>query len=77
MIGISTVQAPFDTEDSKEFPDAFALLALENWCADMQERIYVVSKDKAVLRAAAVSDHMIGIENLDRLLALVASAEGP
>ena len=68
-------QAPFDTEKSKEFPDAFALLALENWCAEMQERIYVVSKDEAVQRTAAESNHMIGIENLDRLLALVASAE--
>ena len=68
-------QAPFDTEGSKEFPDAFALLALENWCADMQERIYVVSKDKAVLRAADESDYLIGIESLDRLFALVVPAK--
>ena len=68
-------QAPFDAEGSKEFPDAFALLALEHWCAAKQERIYVVSKDKAVLRAAGESDHLIGIESLDRLLALVALAE--
>ena len=68
-------QAPFETEGSKEFPDAFALLALEQWCAARQERIYVVSKDKAVLRAADESDLLIGIESLDRLFALVASAE--
>ena len=66
---------PFDTKDSKEFPDAIALLSLENWCVGTQERMYVVSKDKAVLRAADESEHLIGIESLDRLLALVASAE--
>lgn len=68
-------QPPFDAEGSKEFPDAFALLALEHWCAAKQERIYVVSNDKAVLRAAGESDHLIGIDSLDRLLGLVASAE--
>ena len=68
-------QAPFDKEGSKEFPDAIALLALENWCVSTHERIYVVSKDKAVLRAADESAHLIAIDSLDRLLALVASAE--
>ena len=68
-------QAPFDTEGSKEFPDAIALLALEKWCAKTQERIYVVSKDKAVLRAAGKSPYLIGIESLDSLFALVASAQ--
>ena len=68
-------QAPFHTEGSKEFPDAFALLALEQWCVAKQERIYVVSKDTGVLRAADESDHLIGIESLDCLLALVPSAQ--
>ena len=71
-----TGKPPFDTKGSKEFPDAIALLALENWCASTLERIYVVSKDRAVLRAADESEHLIGIGSLDRLLALVASAEG-
>ncbi|MDE0453185.1 MAG: PIN domain-containing protein [Gammaproteobacteria bacterium] len=69
-------QAPFDSEGSKEFPDAFALLAVENWCAAAQERVYVVSKDKAVGRAARASEHLIAVEGLHRLLALVGSAEG-
>ena len=69
-------QAPFDTQDSKEFPDAFALLALENWCSGTQQRIYVVSNDKGVLRAAAESEHLIGVRSLDRLFSLVALAEG-
>ena len=68
-------RAPFDAEGSKEFPDAIALLALEEWCASTQERVYVVSRDRAVQRAAKESSHLIAIESLDRLLALVASAE--
>ena len=68
-------RAPFDTQGSKEFPDAIALLALEKWCASKQERIYVVSKDKAVLRAADQSPHLIGIQSLDRLLSQLTSAQ--
>ena len=41
-----------------------------------QERVYVVSKDKAVGRAAEAREHLIGVDGLHRLLALVASAEG-
>ena len=67
-------KAPFDKEGSKEFPDAIALLALENWCVRNQERIYIVSKDKAVQRAAAGSDWLISVDSLDRLLGLVAEA---
>ena len=70
-------QAPFDRPDSKkEFPDALALLALENWCFGTQQRIYVVSKDNAVLRAAEESEHFIGVEDLDHLLSLVTMAQG-
>ncbi len=69
-------RAPFDDRGSKEFPDAFALLALEGWCVGAQERVYVVSKDKAVGRAAEASEHLIAVCDLDRLFALVASAEG-
>ena len=69
-------RVPFDEKGSKEFPDAIALLALENWCGAAQERVYVVSKDKAVGRAAEASEHLVAVGGLQRLLALVASAEG-
>ena len=70
-------EPPFDELNSKkEFPDAFALLALEDWCFRTEQRIYVVSKDQAVLRAAHASEHLIGVESLERLFSLVASAEG-
>ena len=68
-------QAPFDTKGGKEFPDAFALLALQNWCASTEERVYVVSKDKAMRRAADDCDCLIGIDDLECLFALVAEAQ--
>ena len=69
-------QAPFDEKGSKEFPDAIALLALQAWCASVQESIYVVSRDKAVQRAAKELDHLVAIESLDHLFALITAAEG-
>ena len=68
-------QAPFDKEGSKEFPDAIALLALQAWCASARESIYVVSRDKAVQRAAKERDHLVAIESLDHLFALITAAE--
>ena len=67
--------APFDKEGSKEFPDAIALLALQNWCARAQQSVYVVSKDEAVQRAADGRDHLIAIDSLEHLFALVAAAQ--
>ena len=68
-------QAPFDKTGSKEFPDAIVLFALQEWCTGAQESIYVVSKDKAVQRAAEERDHLIAIDSLDRLFALVTAAQ--
>ena len=68
-------QAPFDKKDSKEFPDAIALLALQEWCAGARESIYVVSRDKAVQRAAKERDHLVAIDSLDRLFALFTAAQ--
>ena len=65
-------RAPFDREGSKEFPDAIALLVLEKWCLQTQECIYIVSKDKAVQRAAARSEWFIAVDSLDCLFSLVA-----
>ena len=68
-------QPPFDKEGSKEFPDAMALLALQQWCTRMQESIYVVSRDEAVRRAADDRDHLIAIDSLEQLFALVTAAQ--
>ena len=68
-------QPPFDTKGGKEFPDAFALLPLQNWCTRTEERVYVVSKDKAMQRAADDCDCLIAIDDLESLFALVAAAQ--
>ena len=67
-------KAPFDSEGSKEFPDALALFALEHWCARLARRMYVVSNDGGVLRAARDSEHFIAMDGLDGLFGLVVSA---
>lgn len=59
---------PFDTAGSKEFPDAFALKALEAWCAANSETMYVVTKDAAVLRHAAASKLLHPLETIEELL---------
>ena len=68
-------QPPFDTKGSKEFPDAFALLALQNWGTRTEEPVYVVSKNKAIGRAADDCDCMVPIDDLESLFALVAAAQ--
>ena len=68
-------QPPFDTKGGKEFPDAFALLALQSWCTRTEERVYVVSKDKAMQRAVGVCDCLVAIDDLESLFALVTAAQ--
>ena len=68
-------QPPFDKEGSKEFPDAIALHALQHWCAHEQESIYVISRDKAVQRAADERDHLIAIDSLERLFDLLIAQD--
>lgn len=66
---------PFDKEGSKEFPDAFALAALEAWCKRTSNRIYIISKDAAVQRAAEESRRFIGVTTLSELLNLYTQAQ--
>ena len=63
-----TRAAPFDGKDSKEFPDGFVLEALSAWCAARQERLYVVTEDGAMGRAAENSDNLIFVRNVHDLL---------
>jgi hypothetical protein len=68
---------PFDTAGSKEFPDAFALKALEAWCAVNGDTMYVVTKDAAVLRYATASKLLHPLETIEELLgAAERSADG-
>lgn len=60
---------PFHGEDSKEFPDAFVLEALSRWCGTECERLYVVTKDGAMLKAASLHPSMLTLPDLHQVLA--------
>lgn len=66
------VVPPFESAEAKkhEFPDAIALLALEEWAAREKTKMLVVSGDKGWLRFCEASDHLIGIDNLAPALGL-------
>lgn len=59
---------PFDQDGSKEFPDAFMLKALEQWCADNGALLHVVTQDAAMSRAANRSEPLRHIATLEELL---------
>ena len=56
-------RAPFGIEKKKdEFPDAFVLLALENWCQRQDKKLYVVSKDSDMKSFCEQSKCLIYLE---------------
>jgi hypothetical protein len=70
-------RAPFDTPKSKEFPDAFALWSLAEWCRSTGSTMYVVSADGAVQRAAKETGVLLPVKDLQDLLERVTFAETP
>jgi hypothetical protein len=61
---------PFDKKDSKEFPDAFVVMALDRWCEREHQKMYVVTNDKAMLRAVEQTKTLIAAPTLEDYLAL-------
>ncbi|MBJ7318605.1 MAG: DUF4935 domain-containing protein [Brevundimonas sp.] len=61
-------QPPFHGENSKEFPDAFALAALTQWCAEARERLYVVTEDKAMAETARRHASLLPLKDLHDVL---------
>ncbi|WP_245510013.1 PIN domain-containing protein [Rhizobium leguminosarum] len=68
---------PFSQAKSKEFPDAFVIKALETWCKEHDERIYVVSKDKAMQEAVSATGVLVAAGSLQDLLAAATIVETP
>jgi hypothetical protein len=66
-------KAPFDREDSKEFPDAFVILALSNWAKKSDENIYVVTADNAIGRAVEHDPNLLQINTIQDVLARAAA----
>lgn len=70
-------EAPFDEPKLKEFPDAFVIDALGEWCESNGSAMYVVGGDKAMRRAVEARPRLVGIENLQDLLAIATIAHSP
>lgn len=59
---------PFDQDGSKEFPDAFVLKALEQWCVGNGVLLHVVTQDVAMSRAVKGSGVLLHIATLEEVL---------
>src|SRR6185369_12915940 len=63
---------PFGKGKKKdEFPDAFALHSLENWCEARNERMYVVSVDGDMPKHCAESKNLIHLQKLAEFINVV------
>jgi hypothetical protein len=67
---------PFD-EGHKEFPDAFVVAALADWCELNATIMYVVTQDKAMQRAALASPHLVPVNGVSELLQAAVAAHSP
>jgi hypothetical protein len=55
-------KAPFGIGKKKsEFPDAFNISALERWCRDRREKMYVVSGDSDLIEHCKSSEFLVGL----------------
>ena len=73
-------EAPFDAQGGKsvkEFPDAFVIAALDDWCGREGTKMYVVTSDRAMLRAAAAKPALMPVATLDDLLQTVTVEHSP
>lgn len=68
---------PFEHKGSKEFPDAFIVRALEEWCTENNERMYVIGSDKAMAAAVQKSPVLLHMQSLPELLQSVVAMESP
>lgn len=65
---------PFGPGKKKnEFPDAFALAALDEWCNSKNKKIYVISSDTDMQSACEKHQGFIGLESLAAFLSIVAT----
>jgi PIN domain len=70
-------QPPFAAHDSKEFPDGFVVRALEKWCLEHKESMYVVTADRAMTDAVRATTVLLAMKSLDDVLAALAATETP
>lgn len=60
---------PFGSGNKKsEFPDAFVIASLADWCENNSKKMYVISGDKDMIAAAKLSSHLVSISQIDQFL---------
>ena len=69
--------APFEEKKKSEFPDAFIISVLSDWCWSTAETMYVVSRDQGFRDAARAigRGRLFPLETLDEFLDLVVSEQ--
>lgn len=69
-------QPPFGPSKKKaEFPDAFVLRALEEWCANNNEGVYVVSTDRDMQSACSDNGPLFHLNSIAEFVDLVLREE--
>ncbi len=67
---------PFGQGKNKyEFPDAFSIEALENWCIEKGEYMYVISEDNDLESACSSSSSLYLLRKPEELLNLITKSE--
>jgi hypothetical protein len=66
-------ELPFSNTKRHEFPDAIVLSAIENWCLEKGERMYLVSDDPDMMKYE--SENILPIKNLKDILDLIIKQE--
>lgn len=70
-------ESTFRARTSKEFPDAFVVMALANWCKQKKERMYVIGADGAMAEAVEEEKRLLPMKSLEELLASVSATQSP
>jgi len=65
-------EPPFgDGKKKAEFPDAFTIAALEDWCEENNEKMYVASADTDLKNHCETSDSLITLNKLAEFISLI------
>lgn len=67
---------PFGEGKKKaEFPDAFSLIALKEWCKKEGKKVYVISNDRDAKKVAELTSFFVSTESLEAFLQIVTEYE--
>ncbi len=65
-------QHPFKEGKNKyEFPDAFMIEGVHNWCKENDEKIYMISSDKAIIGSCSENGPLISLKSVEEFLSII------